>query len=101
MPWLPAAQIVYVYGLDVFDAAQFAVDDNVAPILSLSFGGCEAYNRIGYRAVAQQASAQGITWLAASGDTGGAECDRTSVIAAGREGPVPWASRQVFRRSPR
>ena len=66
----PGAQIVYVYSLDVFDAAQFAVDDNVAPILSLSFGGCEAYNRIGYRSVAQQASAQGITWLAASGDTG-------------------------------
>jgi uncharacterized protein (TIGR03437 family) len=82
----PAAQIVYVYGLDVFDAAQFAVDDNVASILSLSFGGCEAYNRIGYRAVAQQASAQGITWLAASGDTGGAECDRTSVIAQASKG---------------
>ncbi len=82
----PGAQIVYVYGLDVFDAAQFAVDDNVAPILSLSFGGCEAYNRIGYRAVAQQASAQGITWLAASGDTGGAECDRTSVIAQAAKG---------------
>jgi uncharacterized protein (TIGR03437 family) len=82
----PGAQIVYVYGQDVFDAAQFAVDDNVAPILSLSFGGCEAYNRIGYRAVAQQASAQGITWLAASGDTGGAECDRTSLIPQASKG---------------
>ena len=41
------AQIVYVYSQDVYDAAQFAVDDNVAPVLSMSFGGCEAYNQVG------------------------------------------------------
>ncbi len=80
------AQIVYVYGQDVFYAAQFAVDDNVAPILSLSFGGCEAYNQASYRAVAQQAVAQGITWLASSGDTGAAECDRTAAIPQAAKG---------------
>ena len=80
------AQIVYVYAQNVFDAAQFAVDENVAPILSLSFGACEAYNQASFRAVAQQASAQGITWLAASGDTGAAECDRFSAIPQAAKG---------------
>jgi uncharacterized protein (TIGR03437 family) len=80
------AQIVYVYGEDVLFAAQFAVDDNVAPVLSLSFGGCEAYNQVSYRAVAQQAVAQGITWLNSSGDTGAAECDRSSVTPQASKG---------------
>ena len=80
------AQIVYVYGQDVFGAAQFAVDDNVAPVVSLSFGACEAYNHASFRAVAQQANAQGITWLASSGDTGGAECDRFALIPQAAKG---------------
>jgi uncharacterized protein (TIGR03437 family) len=80
------AQIVYVYGQSVFDAAQFAVDENVAPVLSLSFGACEAYSQASFRAVAQQAVAQGITWLAASGDTGGAECDRFAAIPQAAKG---------------
>jgi uncharacterized protein (TIGR03437 family) len=80
------AQIVYVYGQSVYNAAQFAIDENVAPVLSLSFGGCEAYNRVSFRAVAQQASAQGITWLASSGDTGAAECDRNAAIPQAAKG---------------
>jgi uncharacterized protein (TIGR03437 family) len=79
------AQIVYVYGQSVYNAAQFAVDENLAPVLSLSFGGCEAFNRASFRAVAQQASAQGITWLASSGDAGAATCDQSS--------PIPQASK--------
>ena len=58
----------------------------MAPVLSLSFGGCEAYNQASYRAVAQQAVAQGITWLAASGDTGAADCDRSSAIPQAAKG---------------
>ena len=80
------AQIVYVYSQDVRDAAQFAVDENVAPVLSMSFGACEAYSLASFRAVAQQASAQGITWLASSGDTGAAECDRISAIPQAAKG---------------
>ena len=51
------AQIIYVYGQSAFGAAQFAVDFNVAPVLSLSFGSCEAYNQASFRTVAQQAVA--------------------------------------------
>ncbi|MEO8369031.1 MAG: protease pro-enzyme activation domain-containing protein [Candidatus Solibacter sp.] len=80
------AKILYVYGASVYGATQFAIDENLAPVLSLSFGGCEAYNRSAFRAVAQQASAQGITWLASSGDTGAAECDRFSNIPQASKG---------------
>jgi len=72
------AKIVYVYAQSVDDAAQFAVDENLAPVLSFSYGLCEAYGQSAFRAVAQQAAAQGITWLASAGDTGAAECDRIS-----------------------
>jgi uncharacterized protein (TIGR03437 family) len=80
------AQIVYVYSTSVLNAAQYAVDDNVAPVLSLSFGACEAFSRASFRAVAQQAAAQGITFLASTGDTGAAECDRFSYIPQAAKG---------------
>src|ERR1017187_2525540 len=80
------AQIIYVYGQSVFGAAQFAVDFNLAPVMSLSFGSCEAYNQASFRTVAQQAVAQGITWLVSSGDTGGAECDRFAAIPQAAKG---------------
>ncbi len=70
------AKIVYVYSANVFDAVQYAVDENVAPVLSMSYGGCEAFNQVAFRAVGQQAVAQGITFLVSSGDHGGSECDR-------------------------
>ena len=80
------AQIIYVYGQSAFDAAQYAVDYNVAPVLSLSFGGCEAYNQASFRTVAQQAVAQGITWLVSSGDTGGATCDQSAATPQASKG---------------
>ncbi len=38
--------------------------------MSLSFGTCDPEGIAGNRAIAQQANAQGITWLASSGDSG-------------------------------
>ncbi len=69
------AKIVYVYASNVFTAAQSAVDQNLGSVLSMSFGGCEVFNNPGYQAVVQQANAQGMTWLVASGDGGAATCD--------------------------
>jgi uncharacterized protein (TIGR03437 family) len=80
------AAITYIYASSVTTAAAYAVDMNVAPILSMSFGGCEAYNSQNFRAVAQQANAQGITFLAASGDTGAASCDVTAVTPQASKG---------------
>jgi len=60
-------------------AAQYIVDNNLAPILSYSFGACEsALGSSGnsfYNSLWQQASAEGITVLVASGDNGSAACD--------------------------
>ncbi|MFZ3218000.1 MAG: Ig-like domain repeat protein [Candidatus Acidiferrales bacterium] len=64
-------------GVDL--SAQYAVDNNVAPVLSESYGLCEA--AIGtagnqfYNAVWQQAAAEGITAFVSAGDGGSAGCD--------------------------
>ncbi len=74
------AAINFIYATDVFYAAQYAITQNIASILSTSFGGCEQNTgSIGVSAalesLAQQANAQGITWIASSGDSGAAACD--------------------------
>ncbi len=71
----PAAAIVYVYSFDVGYSAQFAVDQNLAPVITMSYGGCELANTPALRTIAQQANAQGITWVASSGDQGANACD--------------------------
>ena len=72
------ASIVYVYATDVMNAVQYAIDQNVAPVLSVSYGACEAEtspsDALTMQTWARQANAQGITWFAASGDAGGADC---------------------------
>ena len=82
----PKATIYYVYGEDAFTAMVSAVDLNVAPIISMSYGGCEIGFAAHYwRTIAQQANAQGITILNSSGDSGAAGCDP--------QGYVPYATR--------
>ena len=49
------ATIVYVYANNFFDAAQAAVDQNLAPVMSLSFGTCEPNGIPGNRAIASSA----------------------------------------------
>ena len=72
----PGATIYYVYGVDPFEAIITAVNLDTAPIITSSYAGCEIdYSPNYYRAVAQQANAQGITILNASGDSGAAGCD--------------------------
>jgi uncharacterized protein (TIGR03437 family) len=72
------AMIFFVYSPDVFTSVQDAVDQDYAPVISMSYGLCEDGNLAdlpGERQMAQQANSEGITWLAASGDTGAADCD--------------------------
>jgi uncharacterized protein (TIGR03437 family) len=82
----PAAQVIFVYATDVLAAAQAAIDQNVAPILSFSYGGCEpsvtSDEIAALQDLAQQANAQGITWVAGSGDSGAAGCDAGSYPAS-------------------
>ena len=91
----PKATIYFVYGPDALTAIVAAVDGNIAPIVTVSFGGCE----IGVAAVvlahvAQQANAQGITILNSSGDSGSAWMRRGMGIF---HSPT-WAERPRFPR---
>ncbi|MES1257076.1 MAG: Ig-like domain repeat protein, partial [Acidobacteriota bacterium] len=79
------ATVIYVNSRSVNTSAQYAVDQNLAPVLTMSYGACEITGSDTLRSVAQQASAQGITWAIASGDSGAATCDRSS--------PTPQAAK--------
>ena len=63
---------------DVMDAVQYIIDQNLAPVLSLSYGLCEPLtlrsDLLTMQSWARQANAQGMTWINASGDSGGADC---------------------------
>jgi uncharacterized protein (TIGR03437 family) len=82
------ATIVYVYSQDVFTSAQYAIDQNLAPVMTMSYGGCELWAAPGYEGIAQQANAQGITWMVASGDWGAATCDISSPTPQAAKGPT-------------
>ena len=86
----PQAQIIFVTSQTPFTSttlatngvdlsALYVVDNNVAPVMSDSYGTCEAAlgtsGNAFYGGLWEQASAQGITVSVASGDTGSAECD--------------------------
>ncbi len=82
------ATIKYVYSQNVLDAFSYIVDQNLAPILSISYGSCEG-GASGFTqsdanilaSIAQRANAQGITIVAPSGDSGAADCDNNSAVA--------------------
>ena len=82
------ATIIYVYSSNVFNSAAYAVDQNIAPILTMSYFTCESSTTPAYRAVAQQANAQGITFMASSGDQGAGTCDYANVIPQASKGPT-------------
>ncbi|MDQ1390130.1 MAG: hypothetical protein QOF56_3584, partial [Acidobacteriaceae bacterium] len=62
-----------------FDALQYAIDQNVAPVISNSYGNCESAIGLSFaqtmRGWIQQANAQGQTVVSAVGDSGAADCD--------------------------
>jgi uncharacterized protein (TIGR03437 family) len=78
----PNASLTYVYASNVFDAVSYAIDNNLAPVISFSFGTCEpnvpSDAAAAAESLAQQANAQGITWVVASGDAGPVTCDAGS-----------------------
>jgi subtilase family serine protease len=77
------ANITFVYtgnatNAGALDALQYAVDQDIAPIISSSYGDCEFdVGNTGYTAfngVLAQAAAQGQTVLSAAGDDGSTDC---------------------------
>ncbi|MGH9540041.1 MAG: S53 family peptidase [Terriglobales bacterium] len=85
-----SAAILYVYtgsssSQNVFNALEYAIDNNLAPVITTSYGNCEA--NLGtftstLRTVVQQANSQGQTVMAASGDAGAADCESASAASA-------------------
>ncbi len=75
-------------GIDL--SALYIVDNNLAPVMSESYGGCELNNgTIGnsfYNNLWQQASAQGITVVVSAGDSGSAGCDNPNLETAATGG---------------
>jgi uncharacterized protein (TIGR03437 family) len=79
----PNASIVYAYAQNVYNAEQYLIDNNLVQVISSSYGGCELQGSPFNNMIAQQANAQGMTWVSSSGDTGAAFCDSGSVASHG------------------
>lgn len=81
----PNAAIKFVTTLSTFTtdgvdlSASYIVDNRVAPIMSTSYGQCEAFlgtaENAFYNSLYRQAAAEGITAFVSSGDNGPASCD--------------------------
>ena len=89
------ATIIFVYSSDVMTSLQYAIDQKLAPVVSVSYGSCEQETPASeYTAFVQwgeQANAQGMTWFAASGDDGAADCNdsQNPGLAVDLPGSVP------------
>ena len=84
------AQIIYVNSTDTFTSFYYAVDNNTAPVLSLSYGECEFFDRNIITSSGtgndelelEQASSEGISFVNSSGDSGAAECDSFASVTS-------------------
>ncbi len=71
------AQIIYVNSTNVFTSYYYAIDQKLAPVISMSYGQCEFNdnNLPNDEIELTKANSFGITFVNSSGDSGGAECD--------------------------
>ena len=101
------ANIIYVVGNPTtgngaFDALTYAVTNNVAPVISISYGLCEAQLDSATQTLltnaGMQANAQGQTIVAPSGDAGAADCESANAttathgLAVDFPGSMPYAT---------
>jgi hypothetical protein len=79
----PGATIDFVYtgnngNYNVYDSLQYAVDNKLGSVISMSYGTCEteltASSFSSLEAIVEQGASQGQSILAASGDTGSTAC---------------------------
>jgi subtilase family serine protease len=96
----PSATILFVNGPDViFNSLTQAIKQNLAPIITVSYGACEAawgvtdLNMINQTLM--QANAQGQTVLSATGDVGAADCDAGTTAVEGLSVDFPASSPYV------
>jgi len=98
------ATIVYVtvggnQSFNVFDSLKYAIQNNLAPVISISYGNCESALGqsfvLSLQQTAQQANAQGQTIVGPAGDSGAADCDTGSSATHGLQVDVPAAIPEV------
>ena len=104
----PNATVKFVIGTPTFNvdgitnSIEYIVENNIADILSLSYGSCEEVEGVGGNAfdnaIFEQAAAQGISVFVASGDNGPAGCDNQGSqtyevlgYATGAEASTPYS----------
>jgi subtilase family serine protease len=89
----PSASVIFVTskstsmtdGVDL--SSQYAVSNNIADVITVSYGSCESTSDVSgattlYNQLWQQAAAQGTSVFASSGDSGAAGCDLATSASA-------------------
>jgi subtilase family serine protease len=80
------ATILYVNSTNVLNSFDYAISNNLAPVLAISYGDCESHYTSGdvqaLSSMTQQANAQGITITASTGDSGAADCELATATSA-------------------
>ena len=93
------ARILYVYSSNVMNAVSYAIDQNLGPVISVSYGSCELQSSAAtlraFQTWARQANAQGITWVNAAGDSGGADCSGSTSGVGGLAVDAPASVPEV------
>ena len=96
-------------GNGVWDSWYYAVDENVSPVITMSYGLCE-FNEAFYGAAfpewelrndepeLKKANLEGITFMNSTGDNGAAGCDQNGSTLA--TGGWRWIIRPVALRLP-
>jgi len=77
-------------------SAQYIVNNRLAPVMSMSYGECEAYMGTGnalYNSLWSQAASEGISVFVSAGDSGSAGCDASeSTGSKGQNTTTPAAA---------
>jgi subtilase family serine protease len=96
----PGAAILFVYGADVLkNSLTYAIDSNVAHIVSVSYGLCESgwgtSSLASYNQMFEEANVQGQTIISSSGDDGATDCDVAGDASEGLTVDFPGSSPYV------
>ncbi len=93
----PGANVVFVYTgsnntFGVFDSVQYAVDELIAPIISLSYASCETELNTSSLTILEnvmsQAASQGQSIVTASGDQGSTACSGDTRLTTAQQEAV-------------
>ena len=97
----PSATILYVNTMDVINSLSQIIDQNLAPIATVSYGNCESgfgtpADLASYNQLFRQGTVQGQTIAGPAGDSGATDCDyQTSVATQGLAVDFPASSPYV------